>query len=78
MPECRREISDSAVSCPGCGYPISQQKSGSLEIARQQEQKWSLGIAAVLNLVIPGAGQMYKGSLGSGLSNGPTGSHAGA
>lgn len=66
-PECRREISDSAVSCPGCGHPISRQKSGSLEIVRQQEQKWSPGIAAVLSLVIPGAGQMYKGSVGSGL-----------
>jgi uncharacterized membrane protein YvbJ len=21
-PECRREISDQALSCPGCGYPI--------------------------------------------------------
>lgn len=28
---------------------------------------WSPGIAAVLSLVIPGAGQMYKGHVGRGL-----------
>jgi TM2 domain-containing membrane protein YozV len=30
-------------------------------------RKWSPGIAAVLSLVIPGAGQMYKGNVGGGL-----------
>ena len=29
--------------------------------------EWSPGIAAVLSLVIPGAGQMYKGQVGAGL-----------
>jgi TM2 domain-containing membrane protein YozV len=29
--------------------------------------KWNGGIAAVLSLVIPGAGQMYKGQVGNGL-----------
>jgi hypothetical protein len=28
---------------------------------------WNPGIAAVLSLVIPGAGQMYKGQIGNGL-----------
>lgn len=23
-PECKREISDKAVACPGCGYPIRE------------------------------------------------------
>jgi TM2 domain-containing membrane protein YozV len=32
-----------------------------------RERKWSLGVAAVLRLVIPGAGQMYKGNIGTGL-----------
>lgn len=31
-PECRREVSDKAPACPGCGYPIaaSAQPSGGL------------------------------------------------
>ena len=32
-----------------------------------QAQKPSNGVAAVLSLVIPGAGQMYKGEVGTGL-----------
>ena len=31
------------------------------------QQLWSPGIAAVLSLVIPGAGQMYKGQIANGL-----------
>lgn len=33
-PECGREVSDKAVSCPGCGYPL--QKS---EIPRKEEEE---------------------------------------
>jgi TM2 domain-containing membrane protein YozV len=32
-----------------------------------RRQDWSPGIAAVLSLAIPGAGQMYKGRLGAGF-----------
>jgi hypothetical protein len=64
-PECGREVSDAAASCPGCGYPIAQQPT--LQPILQPAQKWSPGVAAVLSLVIPGAGQMYKGSIGGGL-----------
>lgn len=28
-PECRREISDQAHACPGCGYPIRAAVTGS-------------------------------------------------
>ena len=30
-------------------------------------QAWNPGVAAVLSLVIPGAGQMYKGQVGAGF-----------
>jgi TM2 domain-containing membrane protein YozV len=30
-------------------------------------QVWNPGVAAVLSLVIPGAGQMYKGNVGEGI-----------
>ena len=32
-----------------------------------QVDKWHPGVAAVLSLVIPGAGQMYKGQVVGGL-----------
>ena len=31
------------------------------------QPKWSGGVAAVLSLIIPGAGQMYKGQVANGL-----------
>lgn len=30
-PECGREVSDSAIVCPGCGYPIQQRKENNLD-----------------------------------------------
>jgi hypothetical protein len=60
-PECHKDVSSAAVSCPSCGHPI-------LHVSNPPERTWSPGIAAVLSLVIPGAGQMYKGKVGSGLA----------
>jgi len=36
--------------------------------AAQSPQKWNPGIAALLSLVLPGAGQMYKGQVGNGIA----------
>jgi TM2 domain-containing membrane protein YozV len=37
-------------------------------VVQQAPQRlWSPGVAAVLSLVIPGAGQMYKGQIGNGI-----------
>jgi TM2 domain-containing membrane protein YozV len=54
-PECKKEISDSAQTCPNCGFAIVRPK------------KWSPGLAALFSLIIPGAGQMYRGKVGTGL-----------
>jgi TM2 domain-containing membrane protein YozV len=54
-PECKKEISDTANKCPICGYVI------------RPARKWSPGVAAVLSLVIPGAGQLYQGRVLAGL-----------
>lgn len=63
-PECSREVSSAAVSCPQCGHPILQQMDVS---PRSSTAEWNPGIAAVLSLLIPGAGQIYRGEIGSGL-----------
>lgn len=60
-PECQKRISSSALTCPECGYPING-------AGQEKIQRWSPAKAAVLSLVIPGAGQMYKGQILNGLA----------
>jgi len=51
-----------AKKCKHCGEffdPALRQK--------RMPQAWNPGVAAVLSLVIPGAGQMYKGQIGPGI-----------
>lgn len=52
---CGQSVSSQAPQCPGCGHPVNPKPD------------WSPGVAALLSLVIPGAGQMYKGQVFSGL-----------
>lgn len=65
-PECGKDVSDVARSCPSCGYPISPPPAQTPSQASGRE--WNPGVAAVLSLVIPGAGQIYKGQLANGLT----------
>jgi hypothetical protein len=67
-PACNKEISREAVFCPSCGHPINpavQVQAPSVQAPPQRS--WSPGVAALLSLIIPGAGQMYKGQVGAGL-----------
>lgn len=63
-PECQKEISSAAASCPGCGHPMM---APAQMAAAPPQAKWSGGIAALLSFLIPGAGQMYKGQVANGL-----------
>lgn len=60
-PACAKQVSNYAGACPSCGHPL--QASAQAGAPRT----WSPGIAALLSLVIPGAGQMYRGHVGAGL-----------
>lgn len=70
-PYCKEEIKEGAIKCKHCGEILDsdvkaeriKEKRASLPKIR----KWSPGVAAVLSLIIPGAGQMYKGNVLSGL-----------
>ncbi len=70
-PFCAEEIVAEAVKCKHCSEfldPALRQQASVQQRARHRPTpKWSPGIAAVLSLVIPGAGQLYKGQVGNGL-----------
>jgi len=67
--ECGAEVSDKAEKCPKCAYPISGRPVADNDQTTKLTNKklWNPGIAAVLSLVIPGAGQIYRGKLGRGF-----------
>ncbi len=71
-PFCDEEIKYAARKCKHCGEYLDEdlyrQTLEDQEYIYQQPTKtWSPGIAAVLSLIIPGAGQMYKGQIGNGI-----------
>jgi len=70
-PFCAETIKLEAVVCKHCGRPLdsttplNQNYYGNF--TQTNQPKWSPGIAAILSLIIPGAGQMYKGDVGEGI-----------
>lgn len=71
---CDEVVSPNAKKCKHCGEFLDQ-RLWEAEVDRQRMlhqgpdlPKWNPGIAAVLSLVIPGAGQMYKGQVPNGVA----------
>lgn len=60
-PECNQRVSDTAPRCPSCGYTLQVASAARPQMVMVRE--WNPGIAAVLSLFIPGAGQLYKGKV---------------
>jgi TM2 domain-containing membrane protein YozV len=61
-PHCSELVAFAAKKCKHCGEffdPVLRQS--------RMPKAWNPGVAAVLSLVIPGAGQMYKGQIGPGI-----------
>lgn len=61
-PYCAELVAFAAKKCKHCGEffdPATRQS--------RTPRTWNPGVAAVLSLVIPGAGQMYKGQIGAGI-----------
>ena len=56
-PECEKQVSDQALSCPSGARPImGKPRAGP-----------SRCVAAILSFIIPGLGQMYLGRVGRGF-----------
>lgn len=70
-PFCDEEIKVNAVKCRHCGEFLDAELH--LESVEEKQtviyqgREWSPGIAALLSLFIPGAGQIYKGNVASGI-----------
>lgn len=61
---CAEEIRAEAKKCKHCGEYLDE------HVARergQTAQQWSPGVAAVLSLFLPGAGQVYRGKVFEGI-----------
>jgi hypothetical protein len=68
-PFCRELILAGAKKCRHCGEFLSQSlRQSRMPPAQPPQQFWNPGIAAVLSLFVPGAGQMYKGQVGAGIA----------
>jgi TM2 domain-containing membrane protein YozV len=62
-PYCSELVAFGAKKCKHCGEffdPVTRKS--------RTPKAWNPGAAAVLSLIIPGAGQMYKGQIGPGIA----------
>lgn len=73
-PFCAEQIQAEAIKCKHCGEMIDSTRRSQASFSQPQtithiqpQRKWSPGVAALLSFLIPGAGQIYKGNIGSGL-----------
>jgi TM2 domain-containing membrane protein YozV len=65
---CRAMLDPRAVACPACGLPTPAAYAGQMATAVIAASTKSSGIALLLSLLWPGAGQIYVGRFGPGAA----------
>src|SRR4051794_28075699 len=66
-PFCSTVIQPMTGVCKHCGRDLAAPTTGQAATVVPRTRPYSPAIAAVLSLVIPGAGQMYCGRVGTGM-----------
>lgn len=66
-PFCAEDIQAAAIVCKHCHADLQKNQPATTTVYVEPRATPSAGVAAVLSLVIPGAGQMYRGRIGAGL-----------
>ncbi len=70
-PFCAETINVDAIKCKHCGEildaDIRSARASQSAVIIQPQRKWSPGVAALLSFVLPGAGQIYKNEIGTGI-----------
>jgi len=70
-PFCAEMILAEAIKCKHCGEMLDKEedfwKASPQPVVISKPSGVSPGVAAVLSLIIPGAGQIYRGKIGKGI-----------
>ncbi len=66
-PFCAEEIHADAKKCKHCHELLDDEMRRQRKEESTTQRQWSPGVAAVLSLIIPGAGQMYRGQIMEGI-----------
>ncbi len=67
-PNCGKQISDQAVSCPSCGHPIKQARPANMEGKQVSSKSRLAAILMCFFVGVLGVHRFYVGKIGTGIA----------